>query len=198
MECIVCGAPAEAGHRHEMTLAEMEAMDRRLRRKRAPILSGLVRRRDWSGALALLNSTERHYALARWWVGNRLDAGELREVLRDNWTGIELASRNGWQEIVLEMFHAASPVMDAELPAGDGFVIFRGQGRGMPPGISWTLDPKVADLFTRYRFHAPDPVVLRGYVHRQDVLGYFTDRGEAEIIADPEAIRLDGESAVDS
>src|SRR5262249_45314881 len=72
------------------------------------------------------------------------------------------------------------------LPPGGRFTIFRGQNRTRPPGISWTLRRETAERFAfDSRYPRRDPVILRGHVLREDVLGYFIGREEEEIIVDP-------------
>src|SRR5262249_30095411 len=123
--------------------------------------------------------------LRRWWREGRVTGDDLRVLLRTWWTHADCPFVGDLQ-LLLPMFHAGKPVFDASLPHGDGFTIFRGQSRSRPTGISWTMRRETAERFAfDSRYPRREPVILRGYVVREDVLGYFIGREEEEVIVDP-------------
>jgi hypothetical protein len=82
---------------------------------------------------------------------------------------------------------------DATLPGTQWLTIFRGQDYGVPFGIAWSLDLKVAMKFANgaaTRQHNRGGTVYRAIVKRSDVLGYMTGRHEAEVIVDPATITM--------
>ena len=62
--------------------------------------------------------------------------------------------------------------------------VYRGQSADASPGLSWTLDRKVAERFARGHrgMKLPNPVVLEITVSRDDVALFITDRDEAEVV----------------
>lgn len=76
----------------------------------------------------------------------------------------------------------------ADLP--DPLRVFRGfAGLSGQAGLSWTLERAVAERIARER-HAlpPTPQIAEGLIRKRDVIAYFADRGEREIIALPESV----------
>lgn len=74
------------------------------------------------------------------------------------------------------------------LPRDRFLQVYRGQDRGAPFGIAWSLDKTVAGKFARgaaSREAVRGGVVYRAVVARADILGYMTERGEAEVIVAP-------------
>lgn len=77
---------------------------------------------------------------------------------------------------------------DKALPRKTYLTVYRGQDMGVPFGIAWSLDRRVAVKFangaaTRQRNRGG--VVYKGMVKRSDVLGYMTGRKEDEVVLDP-------------
>lgn len=77
---------------------------------------------------------------------------------------------------------------DVVLPGNHVLTIFRGQDEGAPFGIAWSLNLHTAIKFangaaTRQRHR--NGVVYKAKVKRSDVLGYMTERREAEVVIDP-------------
>lgn len=56
----------------------------------------------------------------------------------------------------------------------------------MKYGISWTLNPKVAEFFANRIIKKKKGEVVKLDVPKQNILGYFSDRGEEEIIFIPD------------
>jgi hypothetical protein len=80
----------------------------------------------------------------------------------------------------------------AQLP--DTLTIYRGYCRGSNmKSCSWTLDQKRAEWFAK-RFavvNGPDsPRVAEGVVAKSDVIAYFTERQESEIVVLPDAVDI--------
>lgn len=74
------------------------------------------------------------------------------------------------------------------LPRAKVLTVYRGQVGGDRPGISWSLDRRVAQKFARtggLRGNVPGGQVYRASVARSSVLAYLTKRGESEVIFDP-------------
>ena len=77
----------------------------------------------------------------------------------------------------------------ADMP--DEIEVFRGVNRGdMSSGFSWTIDRKKAEWFARRYAEGEGrtSVVLHGTVAKSDVLAFFKNRGESEIVALPEDV----------
>lgn len=75
------------------------------------------------------------------------------------------------------------------LPAGKWLMAFRGQRRGDPIGLSWTLDREIAGKFATgagVRVPLKDGGIKQSWVRRDAILAYVTGRGESELIVDPE------------
>jgi hypothetical protein len=65
-----------------------------------------------------------------------------------------------------------------------GISIYRGQGLDHEPGLSWTLNRKVAEGFARgHRGFGPrNPGVLEAEIEKADIAFMATDRGEDEVV----------------
>jgi hypothetical protein len=131
------------------------------------------------------------------WVRDHVEAGdiprtELFPEWLDLWVSGDPDDTDPW---ALGFWEEASEwagglLTDAPdgLPAGS-LTVYRGQSAGDPLGISWTLDPAVAHMFAAgIRVALPDGVVYTGTVEPADVLGYITQRDEAEIVVDPSKV----------
>lgn len=81
---------------------------------------------------------------------------------------------------------------DLPLPNLSSFEVFRGQDPGVPWGVSWSLDRKVAEKFANgagTRQHNRKGVVLKRTVLRSNITAYLTARHESEVIINPSRIR---------
>lgn len=76
--------------------------------------------------------------------------------------------------------------MLSEMP--ETLSIYRGCQSFNRQGWSWTLDKDKAEWFSNRRYKGR-PIVLAGEVSKQDVLAYFSGRGESEILVQPTNIR---------
>jgi hypothetical protein len=75
---------------------------------------------------------------------------------------------------------------DAVLPRGR-LHVFRGQPRGAPTGISWSLSFAVAQKFAVNgggRVPRHDGIVKEGYVFAHQIYAYIDERGEQEVVTD--------------
>jgi hypothetical protein len=150
-----------------------------------------IYRREWDDALTMMRRPNRLPALWRWFHAGKITAAELNKLLRSFWSATEGESRRPDEHwLGLTLFRAAGFVTEgADLLPGDPLTIYRGQDADRPPGLSWTLDREKAERFAR-RFKSPAPTVLVGTVARANVLGYFSGRDEAEVVADPADVAI--------
>lgn len=127
-------------------------------------------------------------------------------MLRDVWlhSDIMLKNKDTWLRLLrskrkdrqLLMTEADNIKFAAK---GDPLTIYRGfaSARSMD-GISWTLDPERAKWFALYacdprrRFmgaRGRSPSVVSGTCLKSDVLAFFSQREEEEIVIDPSSVR---------
>jgi hypothetical protein len=68
--------------------------------------------------------------------------------------------------------------------------VFRGAEREKIKGISWTTDRKIAAGFAHGHrlIEVADPVIATGLVPKWAVYGVCTDRGEADVVLDPQNV----------
>lgn len=120
------------------------------------------------------------------WRDRKLSPEQLKENLRWVWTDTEFPYQFPFVNL---LFRAAGYVSDDELPPLAEFTVWRGANkpRHAVRGLSWTLDRKVAERFSK-RFATPGkdlPTIATARVKRQQIAGYFTGRKEEEIIILP-------------
>lgn len=111
---------------------------------------------------------------------------------------IYMRSESGFNEIPIEIltkiyYHAQSDrdyrrrmeqlMHEAEM-SGGRMIVYRGCVEGYENGYSWTVDKKVAEFFAS-RFEQNGKVLTR-YVRPSAIMDYLTDRGEKEVIVNPE------------
>ena len=94
---------------------------------------------------------------------------------------------------MLDLFHRVGYVSDCDDQLVGELTIYRGTfGDDPRGGLSWTLDADkaawVADRGARGLAEGP-PTVWRATVYSADILGYFTERQEAEVVVDPATLR---------
>lgn len=80
-----------------------------------------------------------------------------------------------------------------DLPSRKRLTIYRGQDLDAPLGIAWSLSQRIAQKFAMgaaTRQANRDGVILKGTVERIDVLAFLTDRGEQEVIVDPDTVTV--------
>jgi hypothetical protein len=140
-----------------------------------------------------LSGPERTAAFVAWWTAdehvNQLTVDELRQLFASFWTNAELPYR--YHDEVLSMLGWLHPVTDNDDELNGELTIYRGvSGIGSAEGIAWTLDIDKARWFARRLVLVNrNPRLYRATVHADDVLGYFTGRGESEVLVDPAHLR---------
>lgn len=168
-------------------------------------LAELEGRREYGDALLFYGSELRAAKLVEWADG--LSDDEVRQLLVDNWSVTEAWGADArLREGMIGLLRRVAPlvVTDEENPddrAPEGMLeIFRGNGgEDARLGHSWTLDQATARYFARqtrsprgmaigiYREDAV-PSVWRAVVDSREILGYFNDRKEREVVVDPETL----------
>jgi hypothetical protein len=109
------------------------------------------------------------------WTNNENIHQELRRWKRDIW----LRDEPERAAVMSEEDRAALDKMPNQI------IVWRGtRYKKSVRGMSWTLDQSKAIWFAR-RFEArrPKPLLVRGCVAKADVLAYFSDRSESEIVS---------------
>ena len=145
---------------------------------------------DYSQALHCLGSTEVAHGILALDREFRLTRDETRDLLAEHFSRCD--SPGDSTEGLLALFHRAEYVSDQENPRPEGCLrIYRGTlGDDPREGISWTLSEEQARWFAEHgaRGSGRDrsiPTVWAATVEAENVLGYFTGRGEEEVIIDP-------------
>lgn len=119
---------------------------------------------------------------------------KLRAALQDVWTDTEFPHQVD-QKRLLATFERAAFLTDAkEKPAwktGERLPVYRGQQKGSPTGLSWSLSHARAAFFARrFAGEGDVPVVVHGTVLADDVYAYFVGRGEDEVVVDPKRVKV--------
>jgi pentatricopeptide repeat protein len=152
----------------------------------------------WSDAQSMTGSYGRMDLRARAYAANLIGTATAIKDLPHAWSGSDpddtdprflalwtLAYRANRSRTVRDRKGAAIPSVPG---AGDLVRIYRGQDKGAPFGIAWSLSKVTATKFAHgaaTRQHARDGVVYEATVERSDILGYCVGRGESEVIVDP-------------
>lgn len=117
---------------------------------------------------------------------------ERSKIMHEVWISVENINGNinASQMEILKMLRKCNPkyLMGREnyevyenLP--DTFVVYRGlQENAQEDGLSWTLSKDVAEWFAS-RFEN-DGEIIEKIVHKTEVIAYFNDRDEEEIVLD--------------
>lgn len=151
---------------------------------------------DWNHELCMAGSEHRGPVLLAAHRYGKLSDKDMIDLINDWWTSCE-----AWGDdlpAALDMLAEYKPVGNEPLPvdlsdlSADFLTVYRATDGETPDGGSWTLHRDVADKFARmmcsargwflFGKMADEPVIWSGQVHRDDVLGYFTDRAEAEVV----------------
>lgn len=164
---------------------------------RARLIAEAANRGDWDEALLLCESEERGPILAR--AGEELDGDDLRKVLADWWSVTEAWGGNPEvREGVMNALRKVAPVIvpgRLQTPPEGWFRVYRGNLGETPSGGSWSLARETAEFFARMAAGPRGQIVLgmtgpgpaavwQAWVHSKDVLGFFDDRSEYEIVTD--------------
>ena len=173
-------------------------MNRLLNRQYAHRLEAVAEARaagSWERFVFMHERPYRFNALAE--VASAITDASFWRLLRQVW----IDSENIWEHMVYARAVWEMPNPDrqsvmtkperaalAAMP--ETFPIFRGAcSRHDDPkeGLSWTTSLKVAEWFSR-RYSGSRPVVIEATVRRDDVLAFFTQRNESEIVVFPEML----------
>lgn len=159
---------------------------------------------DYSGAIAL---TERPYRLDRFmdFMDDIAGTEEFCKLAADVWIDSENIHRNldEWREVWSmvgssnrEWLHE-NQEWEAFQSLPERFEIYRGIGiEGAVRGLSWTTDVDKARWFADRNTNLAgvdieaEPILLTGTVNKSDVIAYFLQRGESEIVVLPEKVEL--------
>lgn len=194
--------------RHERGLAEMRRLEEEGKFHEA---LGFYESQERAGALVRwadrLDDDEVAELLAAWWSSTEAWGGsaELRKgmyaLLRRAGTiyvGSDDEEKHG------DLFGDEAVCAIAELGDEDGnLTIYRGNaGENPRHGHAWTLSKETAEFFSRmpwslrgtivFGITPPEdgvPTIWRATVAADAVLAYFDDRGETEVVVDPDTLR---------
>lgn len=191
------------GQTKDEAYRNVELWEKELERQneRARLIAEAANRGDFQEALILSDSQERPPIFAR--AGRELDGDALREIVTHWWSNVEAWGGNPeLREGVMNALRKVAPVIvpsddpgRLQKPPEGRFKVYRGNLGELPSGGSWTLDKDVAIMFARMATGPRGQIVL-GYpadgtgtvwsadVDSEDVLGFFDDRTEYEIVTD--------------
>jgi hypothetical protein len=156
-----------------------------------------------AGKIVYWKASARSGSYARFELAIRaLDAGiiDLRRLARDLpdlWSGSDPDDTDPrylkvWREAyALKGGTLKQTPQSRRLPRREWLTIYRGQDRGAPFGIAWSLDRDVAMKFARgaaTRQWDRSGVIYVAQVRRESVLGWMPNRHEAEVVIDPESL----------
>lgn len=179
-----------------------EEMERLRGKYRDALFKEQCQSEDFSQALVLCSSEEVARALSE--IAPNVTDEQLRELLLGNWTRCE--AHRDYRAQLVAMFRRVGFLTDVEtLPwtprRRKPLTIYRGNlGEIEPVGISWTLDRERGYFFASWAVSLrarmvlginpenPRPTVWEARVAAKDVLGYFDERGEQEVVVDPETV----------
>lgn len=182
-------------------LAHLEARERA-----QVIVAELEENGEWRQAALYFDSKHRAEAFTRW--APRMTDDEVRELLTNEWSVTEAWGGDAkLREGMIGLLRRVAPLVvladtDDEFVQGIGtLTIYRGNvGEDPRLGHSWTLDKEIAQRFARMAMsprgmylgmYREDgiPTVWQAEVDSRDILGYFNDRAEREVVVDPATLR---------
>jgi hypothetical protein len=126
------------------------------------------------------------------------DAQQAAQLVKQVWTDSEnlRQHRSAWISIWSKLSNPRQTMDKNEQKKFDAlprrFPIFRGQGgrRGLTSRLSWTIDEAKAEWFAyRFLLKGQRAFVASGWVRKDDVLAYFIERNESEILVMPKKVR---------
>lgn len=129
------------------------------------------------------------------YVNKYLSVRDFSQVLSGVWTLSEFPSRDVnvskeefayWFEVADKTILMDEYELEKYNALPDTFQVYRGVASDTyRKGLSWTLSYETAEFFaTRFEFN-DTPVIYSFTISKKDVLAYFGDRNEAEIIINP-------------
>jgi hypothetical protein len=143
--------------------------------------------RDLLGAMLTVSRVDRPSWLFFLAESFALSDDEVRKLAVHVWSDTEFPfqDRTRW----MAFFRECGFCTDSTEPLASGeLVIYRGQSRINPLGMSWTLDRARAEWFAK-RFSLTDHAVVRGVIDREHVFAYITGRSEEEVVVPPRRVR---------
>lgn len=128
---------------------------------------------------------------------------DYSKLLAQVWTGTEFPHQNG-VPFMIESFQNANILklmnddelkVYQELP--ELITIYRGlQTKDATIlGLSWTTDKEKAIWFAS-RWKEEHPIILEAKIRKEDIFAYKTERGESEVIVNPEKLILNQEAKI--
>jgi hypothetical protein len=179
------------------------------------LIDDLAAERKFGEALVFVGSESRAEKLVDWDEQYHYTDEEARQLVTDFWSVTEAWS--GDQRLRDGMFNLLKRVAPIHVTTDPEYgdvrplnysathTVYRGN-LGETPGAymsSWTLDPKVGELFAnmsagprgwflgmaRTDGEEGVPTVWQGTVDAADILGYFDDRSEQEVVIDGGKVR---------
>jgi hypothetical protein len=177
----------------ELTSEEYSALNRRAAEHERRHFERAAEEGDFHSALSWLSSTSATAGLVE--LEPRMTDEQVRDALRLHWSRCDSA---GFAvDDLLNLFHRAGFVTDTKEPKLTGeLVIYRRTFGDDDPrdGISWTLDGNKARRLAEHRGRGADvdratAAVWSARVDAPQILGYFAQRGEAEVLVDPSDLR---------
>ena len=149
---------------------------------------------DYLGCLERADPCDRFALLHHWIVDGDLllYAADPRRIVAYVWTDTEGPSQQQgeWIDVFSSVVDLFGRVSDTDEKLSGELSIFRGRsGDEELPGMSWTLSREKAEWFAGRFPQYGEPVVYSATVRAEEALGYFTGRGESELVVDPETLR---------
>lgn len=165
---------------------------------------------DWSQYIYLHERPYRIHALMN--IMDELEDKEYWELLRDVWIDSEnLGQHLAIMPILLcptnrDLSLRPIYLMEEEerkvlesIPDPDNITIYRGYAHRNKLGWSWTFSPSKALWFAkRFQDKWKTPKVIQGICKREDIIAFFNERGENEVVINPRKISFIKDYSSDS
>jgi hypothetical protein len=177
----------------KLTQEQALELDERLSGRELAAFKRAAEEGDFSNALSRLSSSLVAEGILYLDAEYRISNVELRDILREHWTRCDAPGET--TEALRALFQRAGYVSDTDDRLTGELTIYRGTfGDDPSGGLSWTLDESKAQWFAaRGARGVPrersTSTVWRAKVDAADLLGYFTERNEDEVVVDPACLR---------
>jgi hypothetical protein len=160
------------------------------------LLAKKLKKRDYPSYIRLLENCDQLMAFMV--LRHPLPNNEYWHLVKELWLEdvLPIVNRPFWLEVFnsprgeryLLMSKKENAILDA---LSDPIRIYRGAAPKYARGMSWTLDPKLAQRFADHLEVLWHGRVFTALVPKSKVLAYFQDRDESEIVIDPRRIRYE-------
>ena len=166
-----------------------------------------LRNKDYWGYLLTYDSHKRFHQFVK--IVPRLSPGQYWQLLREVWMMVEVVQpdKRKWLSLLESKRPDRKSLMTQQEHKGlarlsDEIEIWRGYGhKAGLRGLSWTLDRKKAEWFASYACggrrallateqHGSTPIIVEATCHKSDVLAYFIEREESEIVVNPKNVTV--------